>query len=47
MISLLAIIFGVLLLTTLAISLYLLVAIPVWFIAGVLKGVKKVLKKDG
>lgn len=46
MISLLAIIFSVLLLTALAISLYLLVVIPVWFVTGFLKGVKKVLKKD-
>ena len=46
MISLLTIIFSVLLLTSLAISLYLLVAIPVWFIVGIIKGVEKVLKKD-
>lgn len=46
MVSLLAIIFSMLLLTVLAIPLYLIVVIPIWFAVGIVKGIKKVLKKD-
>ena len=46
MVSLLAIIFSMLLLTALAVPLYLIVVIPIWFVVGIVEGIKKVLKKD-
>lgn len=46
MVSLLAIIFSMLLLTVLTIPLYLIVVIPIWFVVGIVKGVKRALKKD-
>lgn len=46
MVSLLAIIFSMLLLTALTIPLYLIVVIPIWFVVGIVKGIKKSLEKD-
>lgn len=46
MVSLLVIIFSMLLLTVLAILLYLIVVIPIWFVVGIVKGIKKALEKD-
>ena len=46
MFSLLAIIFSMLLLTILAILLHLIVVIPIWFVVGIVKAIKKGLEKD-
>lgn len=46
MFSLLTIIFRMLLLTILAIPLYLIVVIPIWFVVGIVEGIKKALEKD-
>ena len=46
MVSLLVILFSMLLLTVLAIPLYLIVVIPIWFVVGIVEGIKKALEKD-
>ena len=46
MLSLLALVFAALIFTSMVVALYVIVVLPIAFVLGVIKGVKKVLKKD-